>query len=93
MYNAINFAFASETSQLPFPANSTVERAVIQVFLCPSDGQQRVDPVNWGERTMFPTPERERSTAATSTSSPVRHCPTVLFTTPARFGSPRSSMV
>jgi prepilin-type N-terminal cleavage/methylation domain-containing protein/prepilin-type processing-associated H-X9-DG protein len=48
MNNAINFAFASETSQLPFPANSTVESAVIQTFLCPSDGQQRVDPVNWG---------------------------------------------
>ena len=48
MYNAINFAFASETSQLPYPANSTVESAVIQAFLCPSDGQQRVDPTNWG---------------------------------------------
>jgi prepilin-type N-terminal cleavage/methylation domain-containing protein/prepilin-type processing-associated H-X9-DG protein len=48
MSNAINFAFASETSQLPFPANTTVESAVIQVFLCPSDGQVRVDPVNWG---------------------------------------------
>jgi prepilin-type N-terminal cleavage/methylation domain-containing protein/prepilin-type processing-associated H-X9-DG protein len=48
MYNAINFAFASETGQLPYPANTTVEGAVIQVFLCPSDGQQRVDPVNWG---------------------------------------------
>jgi prepilin-type N-terminal cleavage/methylation domain-containing protein/prepilin-type processing-associated H-X9-DG protein len=48
MYNAINFAFASETSQLPYPANTTVESAVIAVFLCPSDGQQRVDPVNWG---------------------------------------------
>jgi prepilin-type N-terminal cleavage/methylation domain-containing protein/prepilin-type processing-associated H-X9-DG protein len=46
--NAINFAFASETSQLPYPANSTVESAVIAVFLCPSDGQQRVDPTNWG---------------------------------------------
>jgi prepilin-type processing-associated H-X9-DG protein len=48
MYNAINFSFASETSQLPYPANSTVESAVLAVFLCPSDGQQRVDPVNWG---------------------------------------------
>jgi prepilin-type N-terminal cleavage/methylation domain-containing protein/prepilin-type processing-associated H-X9-DG protein len=48
MYNAINFAFASETNQLPYPQNSTVESAVIQVFLCPSDGQQRVDPTNWG---------------------------------------------
>jgi prepilin-type N-terminal cleavage/methylation domain-containing protein/prepilin-type processing-associated H-X9-DG protein len=45
--NALNFSFASETNQLPFPANSTVESAVIQVFLCPSDGQLRVDP-NWG---------------------------------------------
>ncbi len=48
MYNAINFSFASETSQLPYPANSTVESSVIAVFLCPSDGQNRVDPVNWG---------------------------------------------
>jgi prepilin-type N-terminal cleavage/methylation domain-containing protein/prepilin-type processing-associated H-X9-DG protein len=48
MYNAINFAFASETNQLPYPANSTAEAAVIQAFLCPSDGQQRVDPTNWG---------------------------------------------
>ncbi len=48
MYNAINFSFASETNQLPYPANTTVESAVLQVFLCPSDGQQRVDPVNWG---------------------------------------------
>ena len=48
MYNAINFAFASETGQLPYPANTTVEAAVISVFLCPSDGQQRVDPTNWG---------------------------------------------
>jgi prepilin-type N-terminal cleavage/methylation domain-containing protein/prepilin-type processing-associated H-X9-DG protein len=48
MYNAINFAFASEVNQLPYPANTTVEAAVIQVFLCPSDGQQRVDPTNWG---------------------------------------------
>jgi prepilin-type N-terminal cleavage/methylation domain-containing protein/prepilin-type processing-associated H-X9-DG protein len=46
--NAINFSFPSETAQLPYPANTTVESAVISVFLCPSDGQQRVDPVNWG---------------------------------------------
>jgi prepilin-type N-terminal cleavage/methylation domain-containing protein/prepilin-type processing-associated H-X9-DG protein len=48
MYNAINFCFASETSQLPYPANTTVESAALNVFLCPSDGQQRVDPLNWG---------------------------------------------
>jgi prepilin-type N-terminal cleavage/methylation domain-containing protein/prepilin-type processing-associated H-X9-DG protein len=47
LYNAINFAFASETNQLPYPANSTVESLVIRVFLCPSDGQDRVDP-SWG---------------------------------------------
>jgi prepilin-type processing-associated H-X9-DG protein len=35
-------------NQLPYPANSTVESAVIAVFLCPSDGQFRVDPTNWG---------------------------------------------
>src|SRR6202453_2298493 len=44
MSNAINFSFPSESSQLPLPANTTVESAVIQVFLCPSDGQLRVDP-------------------------------------------------
>jgi prepilin-type N-terminal cleavage/methylation domain-containing protein/prepilin-type processing-associated H-X9-DG protein len=48
MYNAINFSFASETNQLPYPANTSVESAVLLVFLCPSDGQQRVDPINWG---------------------------------------------
>jgi prepilin-type N-terminal cleavage/methylation domain-containing protein/prepilin-type processing-associated H-X9-DG protein len=48
MYNAINFCFASETSQLPYPANTTVESAALNVFLCPSDGQGRVDPINWG---------------------------------------------
>ncbi len=48
MYNAINFSFASETNQLPYPANTTVEAAMIGVFLCPSDGQGRVDPTNWG---------------------------------------------
>jgi prepilin-type N-terminal cleavage/methylation domain-containing protein/prepilin-type processing-associated H-X9-DG protein len=48
MYNAINFSFASESGQLPLPANFTAESAVVSVFLCPSDGQQRVDPVNWG---------------------------------------------
>ena len=47
MSNAINFSFPSEASQLPLPANTTVESAVIQVFLCPSDGQLRVDPA-WG---------------------------------------------
>jgi prepilin-type N-terminal cleavage/methylation domain-containing protein/prepilin-type processing-associated H-X9-DG protein len=45
--NAINFSYASETSQLPYPANTTVESAVIAVFLCPSDGLTRVDPA-WG---------------------------------------------
>jgi prepilin-type processing-associated H-X9-DG protein len=45
--NAINFSYASETNQLPYPANTTVESAVIAVFLCPSDGQQRVD-IAWG---------------------------------------------
>ncbi|MHC5544758.1 DUF1559 family PulG-like putative transporter, partial [Singulisphaera rosea] len=48
MYNAINFAFPSETAQLPYPANLTAESAVVQVFLCPSDGQRRVDPTNFG---------------------------------------------
>ena len=48
MYNAINFSFPSETGQAPYPANLTVESSVIQVFLCPSDGQQRVAPAVWG---------------------------------------------
>ena len=41
-------------------------------------------------RTTCPIPEPGPSTAATSTSSPVRNCPTARFTTPARFASPRS---
>ncbi len=41
-FNAINFSYASETGQLPYPANTTVEQASIAVFLCPSDGQPRV---------------------------------------------------
>jgi prepilin-type N-terminal cleavage/methylation domain-containing protein/prepilin-type processing-associated H-X9-DG protein len=48
MYNAINFSFPSETAQLPYPANFTAESTVVAAFLCPSDGQQRVDPTNWG---------------------------------------------
>ncbi len=48
MSNALNFSFPSETNQLPYPANLTVESAVINVFLCPSDGQKRVDPTNFG---------------------------------------------
>lgn len=48
MYNAINFAFPSEVSQLPVPANATAESMMISVFLCPSDGQSRVDPTNFG---------------------------------------------
>ncbi len=49
MYNALNFAFPSlTTSELPYPANSSVQSVAIAVFLCPSDGQVRVDPVNWG---------------------------------------------
>ena len=47
MYNAINFSFASETASSRTPPTRR-SRSVIQVFLCPSDGQQRVDPVNWG---------------------------------------------
>ena len=43
--NAINFSYASETNQAPYPANTTVESASINVFLCPSDGQQRVSTV------------------------------------------------
>ncbi len=48
MYNAINFSFPSQVNQIPYPANLTAESAVIQVFLCPSDGVQRVDPSNFG---------------------------------------------
>ena len=48
IHNAINFAFPSQKNQVPFPQNFTAESAVISVFLCPSDGQQRVDPVNFG---------------------------------------------
>jgi prepilin-type N-terminal cleavage/methylation domain-containing protein/prepilin-type processing-associated H-X9-DG protein len=48
MYNAINFAFPSETNQLPYPANLTAQAAMVQTFLCPSDGRQRVDPLDFG---------------------------------------------
>lgn len=48
MFNAINFSFPSEVNQLPFPANLTAESASLNVFLCPSDGQRRVDPQNFG---------------------------------------------
>ena len=48
MFNAINFAFPSETGQVPYPANLTAQSVSVSVFLCPSDGQQRVDPVNFG---------------------------------------------
>ena len=37
-FNAINFAFPSETSNAPYPANLTAESSVIASFLCPSDG-------------------------------------------------------
>jgi len=47
MFNAINFSFPSQLNQVAYPANTTAESSVIQVFLCPSDGQQRVDPL-WG---------------------------------------------
>jgi prepilin-type N-terminal cleavage/methylation domain-containing protein/prepilin-type processing-associated H-X9-DG protein len=48
MFNAINFSFPSETGQAPYPANLTAQSLVLSVFLCPSDGQDRVDPVNFG---------------------------------------------
>lgn len=47
MYNALNFSFYASVSQLPVAANTTAEAAVVQTFLCPSDGVTRVDP-NWG---------------------------------------------
>jgi prepilin-type processing-associated H-X9-DG protein len=47
IYSAINFSFASSVNQLPVAQNTTAESMVIQAFLCPSDGVQRVDP-NWG---------------------------------------------
>jgi prepilin-type N-terminal cleavage/methylation domain-containing protein/prepilin-type processing-associated H-X9-DG protein len=41
-FNAINFAFPSETSNAPYPANLTAESSVIAAFLCPSDGTTTV---------------------------------------------------
>jgi len=41
-FNAINFAFPSETNNAPYPANLTVESVAIAAFLCPSDGAGRV---------------------------------------------------
>jgi prepilin-type N-terminal cleavage/methylation domain-containing protein/prepilin-type processing-associated H-X9-DG protein len=46
-FNAINFNFASETNQAPYPANLTVESSALQMFLCPSDGTVRID-LNFG---------------------------------------------
>ncbi len=48
MFNAINFSFPSLSGQVPHAANLTAQSAVVQVFLCPSDGRQRVDPANFG---------------------------------------------
>ncbi len=48
MFNAINFSFPSLVNQVPHPANSTAQAVVVQTFLCPSDGQQRVDPTTFG---------------------------------------------
>ena len=48
MYNAINFSFPSLVNQAPHPANSTAQAVVVPTFLCPSDGQQRVDPAIFG---------------------------------------------
>ncbi|WP_422929728.1 DUF1559 domain-containing protein [Singulisphaera sp. PoT] len=48
MYNAINFSFPSLVSQAPHPANITAQSVVVQTFLCPSDGQLRVDPSIFG---------------------------------------------
>jgi prepilin-type N-terminal cleavage/methylation domain-containing protein/prepilin-type processing-associated H-X9-DG protein len=42
IFNTINFAFPSETSNAPYPANLTSESVAIQAFLCPSDGSTRV---------------------------------------------------
>ena len=47
MYNALNFSFNASVNQLPVAQNTTAESAVVRVFLCPSDGVERVDP-NWG---------------------------------------------
>ena len=47
LFNGINFNYPSETAQAPYPANLTVESAMFRVFLCPSDGIERLDP-NFG---------------------------------------------
>ena len=90
MYNAINFAFASETNQLPYPANTTVESAVIQTFLCPSDGQQRVDPTNWGGTNYVSN--SGTGTINNGNFNVVAGARSRMgrSTTPARFASPRS---
>jgi prepilin-type N-terminal cleavage/methylation domain-containing protein/prepilin-type processing-associated H-X9-DG protein len=41
-FNAINYLFPSEANDLPYPANTTAEVAMIRTFLCPSDGVERV---------------------------------------------------
>ncbi|WP_422923457.1 DUF1559 domain-containing protein [Singulisphaera sp. PoT] len=45
MFNAINFSFPSQLNQVPYPANLTAVSTVVATFLCPSDGQRRVDPI------------------------------------------------
>jgi prepilin-type N-terminal cleavage/methylation domain-containing protein/prepilin-type processing-associated H-X9-DG protein len=42
LFNAINYNFPSSVNDAPYPANTTAETPVIQSFLCPSDGIDRV---------------------------------------------------
>jgi prepilin-type processing-associated H-X9-DG protein len=42
LFNAVNYNFPSETNDAPYPANTTAETASIKVYLCPTDGIDRV---------------------------------------------------
>jgi prepilin-type N-terminal cleavage/methylation domain-containing protein/prepilin-type processing-associated H-X9-DG protein len=45
LFNAVNYNFPSEANDAPYPANTTAETASINVFLCPTDGIDRVTAV------------------------------------------------
>ncbi len=51
LFNSINFSFGTLTGSFPnqgtVPQNATAEATAINTFICPSDGQGRVDPL-WG---------------------------------------------
>ncbi len=91
MYNAINFAFASETSQLPYPANTTVESAVIAGLPLPERRAAKSGPDELGrDELRVQLRNRHHQQRQLQRRRRRDNCPTAPFTTPARFASPRS---